>query len=83
MLLAVRDFYLRTGKRIGIKPAGGIRQAKEALHYLVMVKEILGDDWLDPTLFRFGASALLVDVTLQIARMIDGGYQNPDSFSLP
>jgi deoxyribose-phosphate aldolase len=83
MLLAVRDVYLDTGKRIGIKPAGGIRQAKEALHYLAMVKEILGDDWLHPDLFRFGASALLVDVTLQIAKSIDGGYQNPDSFSLP
>jgi len=83
MLQAVRDFYLRTGKRIGIKPAGGIRQAKEALQYLVMVKEVLGDDWLTPDLFRFGASALLVDVTLQIAKLIDGGYQNPDSFSLP
>ena len=83
MLQAVRDFYLRTGKRIGIKPAGGIRQAKEALHYLVMVKEVLGDDWLQPDLFRFGASALLVDVTLQIAKLIDGGYQNPDAFSLP
>jgi deoxyribose-phosphate aldolase len=83
MLQAVRDFYLRTGKRIGIKPAGGIRQAKEALHYLVMVKEVLGDDCLQPDLFRFGASALLVDVTLQIAKLIDGGYQNPDAFSLP
>ena len=83
MLQAVRDFYLRTGKRIGIKPAGGIRQAKEALHYLVMVKEVLGDDWLQPDLFRFGASALLVDVTLQIAKLIDGGYQNPDAFSVP
>ncbi len=83
MLQAVRDFYFRTGKRIGIKPAGGIRQAKEALQYLVMVKEVLGDDWLTPDLFRFGASALLVDVTLQIAKMTDGGYQNPDSFSLP
>ena len=83
MLYAVRDFYLRTGRRIGVKPAGGIRQAKEALHYLVMVKEILGDDWLTPDRFRFGASALLVDVTLQIAKLVEGGYQNPDAFSLP
>ncbi len=82
MLQAVRDFFFQTGFRIGIKPAGGIRQAKEALAYLVMVKEILGDDWLTPDLFRFGASALLTDVTLQIAKLIDGGYQNPEAFSM-
>jgi deoxyribose-phosphate aldolase len=82
MLEAVRDFYYDTGKRIGVKPAGGIRTAKEALQYLVMVKETLGDDWLTPDLFRFGASSLLRDVELQIAKMVDGPYQSGDYFSL-
>jgi deoxyribose-phosphate aldolase len=83
MLEAIRDYYYDTGKRIGMKPAGGIRTAKEALHYLVMLKETLGDAWLTPKLFRFGASSLLTDVTLQIARCADGRYQNADYFSLP
>ena len=65
-----------------MKPAGGIRSAKEALQYLVMVKETLGDDWLTPRLFRFGASSLLTDVTLQIAKMDDGNYQSADYFPL-
>lgn len=83
MLEAVRDFYQATGKKIGIKPAGGIRTAKQALHYLVMVKETLGDDWLTPELFRFGASSLLSDVELQIAKAVDGGrYQSAEYFSL-
>ena len=82
MLEAIRDFYYATGKIIGMKPAGGIRKAKEALHYLVMVKETLGDTWLTPDLFRFGASSLLTDVTLQIAKMVDGNYQSEDYFSL-
>jgi deoxyribose-phosphate aldolase len=83
MLEAIRDYFYETGVRIGMKPAGGIRTAKEALHYLVMVKETLGDAWLTPKLFRFGASSLLTDVTLQIAKLTDGGYQNADYFSLP
>jgi deoxyribose-phosphate aldolase len=82
MLEAIRDFYYATGRKIGMKPAGGIRKAKEALHYLVMVKETLGDAWLTPDLFRFGASSLLTDVTLQIARMVDGVYQSEDYFSI-
>ncbi len=82
MLEAVRDHFFATGQRIGVKPAGGIRTAKEALQYLVMVKETLGDDWLTPDLFRFGASSLLGDVTLQIAKLHDGNYQNSDYFSL-
>jgi deoxyribose-phosphate aldolase len=77
----VRDHFLATGKRIGVKPAGGIRTAKEALQYLVMVKETAGDAWLTPDLFRFGASSLLGDVELQIAKLIDGNYQSADSFS--
>ncbi len=81
MLEAVRDFYQATGKRIGVKPAGGISSAKLALQYLVMVKETLGDDWLTPDLFRFGASSLLGDVELQLAKLADGNYQSADYFS--
>ena len=83
MLEAIRDYFYETGVRIGMKPAGGIRTAKQALAYLVMVKETLGDDWLTPDLFRFGASTLVNDVLMQIARIIDGGYQSTDYFSLP
>lgn len=82
MAEAVRDHFFATGKRIGIKPAGGIRTAKESLQYLVMIKETLGDDWLTPDLFRFGASSLLSDVTLQLAKLADGPYQSADYFSL-
>ena len=82
MLEAVRDFYYETGRIIGIKPAGGIRAAKETLHYLVMVKETLGDRWLTPELFRFGASSLVTDLTMQIAKMVDGNYQSSDYFSV-
>ncbi len=74
MLEAIRDHYLQTGVRIGMKPAGGIRTAKQALHYLVMVKETLGDDWLTPDLFRIGASSLLNDLLAQVARLRDGTY---------
>ncbi|MEM6279816.1 MAG: deoxyribose-phosphate aldolase [Verrucomicrobiota bacterium] len=81
MLETVRDHYLETGVRIGVKPAGGIRTAKEALQYLVMVKETLGDDWLTPDLFRFGASSLLGDVELQLAKLVDGNYQSATYFS--
>jgi deoxyribose-phosphate aldolase len=83
MLEAIRDYFFATGVRIGMKPAGGIRNAKQALHYLVMVKETLGDDWLTPDLFRFGASTLLNDVLMQIAKTVDGNYQGSDYFSLP
>ncbi len=83
MLEAIRDYFFATGIRIGMKPAGGIRTAKQALHYLVMVKETLGDDWLTPELFRFGASTLVNDVLMQIVKSVDGGYQAADYFSLP
>ena len=66
-----------------MKPAGGIRTSKQALAYLVMVKETLGDDWLTPELFRFGASTLINDVLMQIAKAADGNYQAADYFSLP
>ncbi len=82
MLEAVRQFFFTTGIRIGMKPAGGIRTAKQALQYLVMVKETLGDDWLTPELFRLGASTLANDILLQIAKCVDGGYQSSDYFSL-
>jgi deoxyribose-phosphate aldolase len=83
MLEAIRDFFYDTGIRIGMKPAGGIRNAKQALAYLVMVKETLGDDWLTPDLFRFGASTLVNDVLMQIVKTVDGNYQGADYFSLP
>ena len=83
MLEAIRDFFYDTGIRIGMKPAGGIRNAKQALAYLVMVKETLGDDWLTPDFFRFGASTLVNDVLMQIVRVVDGNYQSSDYFSLP
>jgi len=83
MLEAIRDYFFETGIRIGMKPAGGIRTSKQALAYLVMVKETLGDDWLTPDLFRFGASTLLNDVLMQIAKTADGNYQSADYFSLP
>ena len=82
MLEAIRDYFFATGLRIGMKPAGGIRNAKQALAYLVMVKETLGDDWLTPDLFRFGASTLLNDVLMQIVKTVEGNYQNADYFSL-
>jgi len=83
MLEAIRDYFYETGIRIGMKPAGGIRTAKEALAYLVMVKETLGDDWLTAVLFRFGASTLLNDVLMQLVKVVDANYQNADYFSLP
>jgi deoxyribose-phosphate aldolase len=83
MLEAIRDYFFATGIRIGMKPAGGIRNSKQALHYLVMVKETLGDDWLTPDLFRFGVSTLVNDVLMQIVKTVEGRYQGPDYFSLP
>lgn len=71
MLEAIRDYFRASGTRIGIKPAGGIRTAEQALAYLVMVKETLGDDWLTPNLFRLGASTLLNDVVMQIIKTVD------------
>ena len=81
MLEVIRDHYYASGRRIGMKPAGGVRTAKQALHYLVIVKETLGDAWLDPDLFRFGASALLNDVLMQLEKERTGNYQAADDFS--
>jgi len=83
MLEAIRDYFFATGIRIGMKPAGGIRTSKQALAYLAMVKETLGDDWLTPDLFRFGASTLVNDVLMQIVKNVEGNYQGADYFSLP
>jgi len=82
MLEAIRDYFHDTGHMIGMKPAGGIRTSKEALQYLVMVKETLGAAWLTPDWFRFGASSLLTDVNMQLAKMLDGHYQRAEEMSL-
>ena len=74
MLEAIRDFHLATGSVVGMKPAGGIRTAKDAIRYLVMVQETLGPDWLDPDRFRFGASGLLNDVLMQRQKNLTGAY---------
>ncbi len=81
MLQAIRDFYLKTGTKVGMKPAGGISNAKLALHYLVMVKETLGEEWLTNEWFRFGASSLANDVLMQIVKTDTGIYQSTDYFS--
>jgi len=78
MLEAVRDFREQTGQMIGVKPAGGIKNTKDAIKYLVMVNEIAGDDWLDPDWFRFGASTLLNDLLMQRMKMKTGRYSGPD-----
>ena len=82
MLSAIRDFYDRTGIMIGMKPAGGISTSKLALHNLVMVKEILGDTWLNNEWFRFGASSLANDALMQILKTESGVYQSADYFSI-
>jgi deoxyribose-phosphate aldolase len=82
MLEAIRDFYYDTGKKIAMKPAGGISKSKLALHYLVMVKEILGDEWLTNEWFRFGASSLANDLLMQIVKEKTGVYQSKDYFSI-
>ena len=81
MLEAIRDHYYNTGVKIGMKPAGGIATSKLALQYLVMVRETLGQDWLNADLFRFGASALANDLLMQILKEQTGVYQSIDYFS--
>src|SRR6266545_4279231 len=81
MLEAIRDFYFETGRRIGMKPAGGIKTSKQALHLLVLVKETLGDAWLTPDLFRIGASTVTNDLLMQLAKETSGRYQNEDYFT--
>jgi deoxyribose-phosphate aldolase len=82
MLEAVRDFREVTGQMVGVKPAGGIRTAKDAVKHLVTVNEVAGPDWLDPDWFRFGASTLLNDLLMQRTKLITGRYSGPDYFTL-
>jgi deoxyribose-phosphate aldolase len=82
MLEAIRDFERATGRQVGMKPAGGIRVAKEAIQYLVVLYETLGPRWMSPDWFRFGASSLLNDVLMQIEFQRSGRYQDPDDFTL-
>ena len=81
MLEAIKDHYYKTGEMIGMKPAGGISNAKLALHYLIMVKETLGVKWLDNHWFRFGASSLANDLLMQIMKQSTGAYQSANYFS--
>jgi deoxyribose-phosphate aldolase len=82
MLEAVRDFRSATGRTVGVKPAGGIRTAKDAVKHLVMVNEVAGPDWLHPDRFRFGASSLLNDLLMQRAKQRTGRYSGPDYVTL-
>ena len=82
MLEAVRDFHARYGRQVGVKPAGGIRTTKDAIRYLVLINETVGDDWLHPDRFRFGASSLLNDLLMQRTKLATGHYAGPDYFTL-
>lgn len=82
MLEAIQDFEMETGRVVGIKPAGGIRSAKESIAYVLMVKEVLGSDWLTPDRFRIGASSLLNDVLMRLEEEETGHYQSPTYFSV-
>jgi deoxyribose-phosphate aldolase len=81
MLEAIRDVFEETGRRVGMKPAGGVRSAKNAIQYLVQVHETLGPDWLTPDLYRIGASSLLNDVLMQLRTQKTGAYQSKDYFT--
>jgi deoxyribose-phosphate aldolase len=82
MLEAVRDFRESVGRQVGVKPAGGIRTAKDAIRYLVLVNETAGEDWLDPRWFRLGASTLLNDLLMQRTKLVTGRYSGPDYFTV-
>jgi deoxyribose-phosphate aldolase len=82
MLEAIRDFQDRTGRMVGMKPAGGIRAAKQAVQYLVLVNETVGGAWLSPDWFRLGASSLLNDCLMQLAKERSGRYQSGDYFTI-
>jgi deoxyribose-phosphate aldolase len=82
MLEAVRDFRGRTGRQVGVKPAGGIRTTKDAIKYLVLINETVGEDWLDPDWFRFGASSLLNDLLMQRTKLTTGHYGGPDYYTV-
>ena len=82
MLAAVRDFAESTGRRVGVKVAGGVRTAKDAIRYLVLVRETAGQEWLTPESFRIGASSLLNDLLMQRSKQLTGAYAGPDYFTL-
>ncbi len=82
MMEAAREFFHETGRRVGVKVAGGIRQSKQAIQYLVLVYETLGPEWMTPDLFRIGASTLLNDVLMQIDKERTGRYQGPDYYTI-
>lgn len=81
MLQAIRDYFFETGRMVGMKPAGGISNAKLAIHYLVMLRETLGNAWMTPAWYRFGASSLANDVLMQLQKQATGIYQSADYFS--
>lgn len=81
MLQAIKDYYRETGRMVGMKPAGGISNAKLAVHYLVMLRETLGAAWMTPEWFRFGASSLANDALMQLMKQSTGVYQSADYFS--
>jgi deoxyribose-phosphate aldolase len=83
MTRAIRDYYAATGFKVGLKPAGGIRTAKQSLDWLILMKEELGDDWLRPSLFRIGASSLLTDIERQLSYFITGRYAADNHFPMP
>jgi len=82
MLEAIRDVEAETGRRVGMKPAGGIRHSKQAIQYLCVLHETLGREWLTPERFRFGASSLLNDVLMQMRKLKTGAYQSPEHFTI-
>src|SRR6266702_1491380 len=82
MLSAARDFAAATGRRVGVKVAGGVRTTKDAIRYLVLVRETAGPDWLTPDYFRIGASSLLNDLLMQRSKQLTGAYAGPDYFTM-
>jgi deoxyribose-phosphate aldolase len=82
MMEAARDFWHETGRQVGVKVAGGVRQSKQAIQYLVLLHETLGPEWMTPDRFRIGASTLLNDVLMQIKKEGSGAYQGPDYFTI-
>jgi deoxyribose-phosphate aldolase len=82
MIEAIRDVFEETGRRVGFKPAGGIRTSKQAIQHLILVHETLGEDWLTPDRYRFGASSLLNDILMQLRKEKSGLYQSPDYFTI-
>lgn len=83
MTRAIRDYYERTGLRVGFKPAGGIRSAKQALEWQMLMREELGNKWLQPALFRIGASSLLTDLERQLEHFVTGHYAAAHRFPMP